>query len=397
MSEQMRITGIICEYNPFHSGHAYHIASTRKAIGADAVVAIMSGEFSQRGSATICDKWTRARMALAGGADIVIELPFLYATQSAQGFAAGGVRILDAIGADCISFGAETPDLEMLYEAAAVLDAEPPKFKSSLRTSLDNGESYAVSQRKALAAQDPALVPAVATPNNLLAIQYLRAMRQMESRMMPIAIARRGAGHASMTLDENTYPSSTAIRLALEQSSPSSADLIDKGAILTEFTPVFADSKLFLLASARLRNADPKKLAHVHDMEDGLAWRMTKAARNATSWSDLVDGIASRRHPPARVRRLLLYLLLDVHKSDMAAANAPDAPVHAHVLGVRQKSLPVLSELARRSTIPIGARVSQFPATGLTEFDDRSCDLYGLLMDPVRPAGANRSTRLMLV
>lgn len=397
MSEDMRVAGIICEYNPFHSGHAHHIASTREAAGADAVACLMSGEFTQRGSPSITDKWTRTRLALAGGADIVLELPFLHATQSAQGFAAGGARILDAIGVDLLSFGAETPDVRALDAASALLDEEPETFRDALRAALDAGHSYAVAQRQAASAVDPSLGALLESPNNLLATQYLRAMRALGSRMRPVAIQRIGVRHSSDVLKKGTHPSSTAIRREIAENGALGPELLADTGVPQRFSPVLGDERLFLLTAARLRSAEPEDLADIPDMEAGLAWRMTKTARKAACWSDLVNGIATRRYPAARVRRLLLHTLLGVRKEDIQAANAPNAPLHARVLGVRRESLPVLSELDSRSRIPLSASPGILPRTILTDMDERACDLYGLLMDPVRPAGANRSTRLVLV
>lgn len=392
----MRIAGVICEYNPFHAGHAYHLAQTRRETDADGVVCVMSGEFTQRGSAAICDKWTRAKMAIAGGADLVVELPVIYATQSAQQFAAGGVRLLHAMGADFLSFGAEKADLDVLRRASSALLEEPDVFRRTLRAALEAGQPYAAAQREALFAVDPALGDAVNTPNNLLATQYLRSLRELRSPMVPVAIERVGAPHAAQSIELGKYPSSGAIRHALSENPEACGQICSDARVPLPFSPVLADEKLFLLAAATLRTADPADLHGLSGLENGLAWRIAKAARKAACWPDLLDSISTRRYPTARVRRLLLHMLLHAGQEDLDAANAPDAPIYARVLAVRKGSMTVLSEIGRRSRCAVDARSTRFRDFAISAFDERACSLYGLLMDPVRPATAYWSTPLAI-
>lgn len=394
----MRIAGIIAEYNPFHAGHAYHIAETRKLSGADVVVCVMAGEFTQRSYPAICDKWTRTRMALEGGADVVVELPFLYATQSAQGFATGGVALLSALGADVLSFGAETADVALLSSAAALLEQESERFRAELHASLERGNSYATAQRDALQAVDPHIGSVIQTPNNVLAVEYLRAMRRIGSGMEPLAVQRSGCGHHERTLlgTPDAFASSTAIRKALQTMQPSQS-FLDQVGTPVPFDPVRPDDALFTLTAAALRAAHPEDLAALPDMEPGLAHRLIRAARSASGWQDMMDRITTRRYPPTRVRRVLLYVLLGIHNEHIHAANALEIPLHARVLGVRKESRAVLTELAARARIPFSARPSQLPDTLLTQLDVSACDLYGLFMRPVRPAGAHFTTKLVVV
>lgn len=392
----MRIAGIIAEYNPFHTGHAYHIARTRELSGADIVVCAMAGEFTQRGYPAICDKWTRTRMALEGGVDVVVELPFLYATQSAQGFATGGVALLNALGVDVLSFGSETADIALLSAAAALLEHESDQFRAALRASLDIGNSYAEAQRDALHAIDPHIGSVLQTPNNMLAVEYLRAMHRIGS-MEPCAVQRHGCGHHERTLGApGSFASSTAIRQAL-LTARAPQSFLDQVGTHVPIHPVKPDNVLFTLTSAALRNALAEDLAVLPDMEPGLAHRIIRAARSASSWQDMVGRITTKRYPSARVRRTLIYTIFNIHAEHVRAANALEIPLHARVLGVRKDSRSALAELSERTRIPLSTRPSQLPDTLLTKLDVRACDLYGLFMRPVRPAGADFTTKLLTV
>ena len=188
----MKITGVICEYNPFHLGHAYQLAQARELCGGDtAVVCVMSGDFVQRGEPAIVGKHARAEMAVLGGADIVFELPLPWAIGSAERFASGGVALLDAVGADFISFGCECPDAERLLALATAARSEEVSLR--IRRELGSGVSYAAAREKALrgALGDEALL--LREPNNILAVEYLKAMLASGSKMVPLAVPRFGA------------------------------------------------------------------------------------------------------------------------------------------------------------------------------------------------------------
>ena len=195
----MRAVGIVAEYNPFHTGHAYHIETARKETGADAVVVIMSGSFVQRGEPAIFDKWTRTRMALYGGADLVLELPALYATASAEYFARGAVETLRATGViGTLSFGSECGDLEKLQRAANLLSAEDAAMRETLQAALASGKSYPAAKMEALGVQNAALGEILASPNNTLAVSYLRFLDNMEAH----TVKRKGAGYLETNVSE---------------------------------------------------------------------------------------------------------------------------------------------------------------------------------------------------
>lgn len=194
--DQIKTAGIIAEYNPFHNGHQYQIEEIRRQTGADFVIAAMSGDFVQRGEPAIFDKYTRTRMALCGGADLVVELPALFATSSAEDFAACGVSLLGSLGTDFLCFGSESGNLSHLQKAAEILSEESAIWQPLLQTYLKQGETYPSARSLAVAelTGDPGLSTLLATPNNILAVEYLKALKQQRSSMIPVTIRRRGCG-----------------------------------------------------------------------------------------------------------------------------------------------------------------------------------------------------------
>lgn len=387
----MLTAGIICEYNPFHAGHARQIAKTRHTAAPDLVVCLMSGEFMQRGEPAVCDKWTRARMALAGGADVVLELPFLSSVRSAERFARGAVRILDAIGTDILSFGAETPDVGKLEAAADILNEEPAEFRSALQNALARGTSYAGARREAAAACAPRLEELVATPNNVLAIEYLRAVQRLGSPVRPLAIERRGAAHGTVWDPGQDSPSSFGVRAALYSAPSDTVSICRAAGVPQTITPVRWHEPLFTLVAGVLRRASPASLCGLLDMESGLEWRMTSAAREAAGFSDFVERAQSRRCPAARIRRLALYALFGVTR-ELAALADDNLPPYVHVLGVRRDAMDKFRQLCRSSRIPLEPSPKAYAADRRVQLDLAAGDLYGLFTNPVRPAGADYTT-----
>ena len=194
----MRTAGIICEYNPFHRGHAWHLAQTKRLLGENtAIVCVMSGHWTQQADCAIADKWTRARLALMGGADLVLELPTPLAAASAETFARGGVEVLAATGVvDVLSFGSECGDVEALQRAAACLDA--PEYPAALRVRLEQGKPFAACRQAAVEAlAGPESASLLRKANNNLGVEYIRAIRALDARMTPMTVLRRGAPHTA--------------------------------------------------------------------------------------------------------------------------------------------------------------------------------------------------------
>lgn len=384
----MRIAGIICEYNPVHSGHVHHLRETRRRSRADLIVCLMSGEFMQRGEPAVCDKWTRAEMAVDAGADIVLELPFLYAVRSAEHFALGAVRILSSIGARILSFGAECSDTARLLQAARLLNDESNEFRARMHTALNQGQSYAAARRIAAAAYGPWLPDLLAHPNNVLAVEYLRADQRLGSGLEPLAVARLGSGHDQPWRPGN-HPSSAAVRDALTAQPAASDAILHAAGVPRSFVPASWQERLFTLVSAQLRSASSERLETLPDIEPGLARRLIDAGRTASSFSALVDSAATRRYPPSRIRRLLLYTLLGITRNLTDSADNGGFPAYAHVLAVRSDRLEEFGQMCAAAKVPVAASPKYLPDSPLLEKDIASSDIYGLLSTPVRRAGAD--------
>lgn len=394
----MRIAGIICEYNPLHFGHAYHLRETRTRTGADLIVCLMSGEFTQRGEPAICNKWTRARMAIHAGADVVLELPFLYAVRSAEHFAAGAVRILHSIGADVLSFGAECSDVQRLQYAAQLLEDESADFSAHLRSLLAQGQSYAAARRAAAGrAHGEWLEQLLSQPNNVLAIEYLRAIERFCCHLEPLAVERLGSGHDSVWAN-GAYPNSHAVREAIMQSPAADwASIFRAAGVPCGFEPTAWQHPLFTLLSAHLRRTDPGSLDLLPDMEHGLAYRLIGAGRHAVRFDELVQLSATRRYPPARIRRLLLYALLSVTRKLAMQADSGELPLYGHVLAVRKDALDRFGVMCKESSIPVAASPNRLPPGPLLRLDEDAADIYGLLCTPVRQAAADFTNALPVV
>ena len=381
--------GIIAEYNPFHAGHAYQIAQIKKVIGAE-VVAVMSGSFTQRGEPAILDKWTRARLAIMGGVDLVLELPFVSAVRSAQGFARGGVRLLESLGViDTLAFGAELADLSTLKRAAEAFAEE--SFAEELRRLMSQGTSYAAAVTKILSAVTRLDEGLIRQSNTILAIEYLRALPE---KISPLIIERVGAAYDDLTLRER-FSSASAIRAAVRQPSQPwdkiaaqvSAETLDA---LRTAEPV--DEKfLFRPIIAKLLTARVEELQKIYGMTEGLEFRLLNAAA-AKNFRELVTALIGRRYIASRVRRLLLYFLLNVTAEEVAEL---DATTCARVLAFNERGRALL----RKISAPIVTKLTKHlnrrdlyerrrplePYQKILLLDVLATNLRGLLFQTPRP------------
>jgi len=392
----MRICGIISEYNPFHLGHEEHIRKAREKTGADIIICAMSGNFTQRGEPAIFDKWIRTRCALLCGADAVIELPLLTAVQSAEGFASGGVSVIDAAGADFLCFGSETDDKELLESIAAGLSEETAGFKKLLKESLGSGDSFPKARMKA-AFPD---APEAACPNAILGIEYIKAIKRSGSSLKPFAVKRVGGAYHSEDMD-SPFPSATAIRKAFREGKSSGAfgampagcaQTIER-ALSEGLRPVFPgvfDRELLYA----IRRGGPGYLRTLHDVSEGLENRIYKAAETANGRDELIKAVKTKRYAYTRISRVLLYALLGITKEMVAEHNARGT-AFLRVLGVRgERVLSILSRVSKAPLICGSAASSGYPGT-----DIAASDIYALSQDspPFRNLKRDLTEKLIVV
>ena len=375
----METAGIVAEYNPFHRGHAWHIAETRRRLGGDApVVCVMSGHWVQRGECALADKWLRAALALDRGADLVVELPTPWAMASAEPFARGAVSLLAATGVvDVLSFGSETGELAPLEAAAAALDA--PEYPEKLRAALGRGLSFPAARQEAAGAA------CLSAPNNNLGVEYLRSIRALGSTIRPLTVPRQGVGHDGPAA--GGFASASELRRLLRAGRGEEAAPY----LTAPWSGELADMQHIERAVlARLRTMGEGDWAALPDGggAEGLPSRLAKAAREAVSLEDFYTRAKTRRDPHARLRRLALAAILDLR-----AAERPAAPPYVRVLGLGGRGRALLRKMKDTCPLPVIVKPAQAreldgPARTLFESEARYTDLYGLCFPAPRPCGA---------
>lgn len=370
----MRIAGIIAEYDPFHKGHATHIAATRAENGGNAthIVAVISGHFTQRGEPALLSKFRRAEMALAGGADLVLELPLPWAMAPAENFAAGGVAILNALGCvDTLSFGSECGDIATLQKLAALPHSKD--YQAVLRNVLATGVPYAAAgQTAASVLLGEETASALSSPNNTLGIEYLRAIANQQADLQVFTLLRQGALHNEDAPNQGIAAASLLrnwirngqIDTAANYMPVATGDLL-KEAIKEGEAP--SNSRILqdaVLATLRKMNADD--FATLPWISEGLENRLYSLSRTATNYDELLTALKTRRYPLARLRRVLWAALIG-----MTVADTEGLPPYIRVLGMNDRGREVLA--AASPTLPLLTRTAQ-----LDGLDDRAKRLFGL-------------------
>lgn len=376
----MKISGIICEYNPFHNGHAYHIAKTREN-GATHIVAVMSGNFVQRGDAAVLGKLTRAQIAVASGADLVLELPVAYSLAPAELFARGAVFLLRGLGCvEELSFGSECGDPAKLSQAvkASVSCAK----SDALRELLREGMSYPSAMRRLTAEQyGEELAQVFDGPNNLLAVEYLKAMIFLGAKFQPFTVPRKSAMHDMLEGQDGSIASASFIRSCVEENEEYE-DLVPPLTVRALSKAGSAGCigrfrNLERLILYRLRMVTQEELADQFEMGPGLDGRIL-AARSCNSLDEALHAIKTKRYPMARIRRLLLNLLIGIRKEDLQTP-----PPYGRVLALNERGCEILAAAKGKSTIPFAtslAKLSELSpqAKRYTQLEARAADVYGL-------------------
>ncbi len=378
----MKVMAIICEYNPFHNGHAYQLQKQKEELGCEAIICLMSGSFVQRGEPAVVDKWARAKMALNSGCDLVLELPVLYSLQSAEGFAFGAVSLLTKLGFEgYLCFGSESGDITLLGEIAEA--GFSPVYHEKLKEALKTGISYPKACAIALQDMIPEAEELVSSPNNMLGIEYLRALAKTGSKLVPKTIQREFGLHDSFVAEKG-FLSATAIRDLVQKGEEVSAYMPPKTfeILMDEITlgrgPVTKEGLNQLICYA-LRQTDAKTLSGISGVSEGLEHRLKDAAKTARSFQDIADTAKTKRYPYTRICRILMNILLGITKEDEQLS-----PAYARILGIGKKGREVLRLLKDTTTIPLVTKTADFDFTGkeakrLFEIEEKATDLYALL------------------
>ncbi len=376
----MKTAGIIAEYNPFHNGHAYHIRKTRELLGDDcAVVCVMSGNFVQRGEPAAFLKSVRAKAAVSCGADLVLELPCIYSLSGAESFAVSAVSILNAFGAaDYLSFGCECGDTELLSEAARLLSGDD--MRAALKRELCRGISFAEARQKALEKISGRDCSFIAEPNNILAIEYLKALEKTGSAMLPLPVKRLGAGHDSLSAEGDSV-SASFIRAALSRGEILPGDYMPEAAAALIERETHAGRFVTLAGCeasvmTRLRTARDEEFAALPDMSEGLDRRIMSAARSCATLGEVYETVKTKRYALSRIRRAVMCLWLGITQADAAAP-----PQYLRVLAANERGRALLHS-AKPSvpviTKPASAKKLPEEAARLFALEARAADLYSL-------------------
>lgn len=384
MINDKKVAGIICEYNPFHNGHKYQIDKTRADTGCEYVVCAMSGSMVQRGDVAVYDKWSRCRSAIAGGADLVIELPAYYVLQSAQNFAHGGVELLTGLGVvDILSFGSESGDTEALDKTANALVSESDDFRRALEKALSSGMGYPAAVQEALAyvVKEPLM------PNDILAVNYLTAIKKMNSPLMPYVLKRNVPYHGETASDESNA-SATAIR-----------GMICRGEDYSDYVPCLNKAPTYDIHNVQnlvlgyMRLCKPQNLKDITGMEDGLENRLISCAKAASDLDEFFASAVSKRYTAHRIRRVVLSSLMN-----MTPGRKLD---YIRVLGFNGKGRELLAEIKKKSNLTTVTKTADFKPCddSMFEFDILATDLAALCCNDKskRSAGADYTTSPIII
>ncbi len=387
----MKILGMIVEYNPFHNGHKYHLKKSMEITGAEYSVAVMSGDFTQRGEIALLDKWSRSRLAVENGVDLVLELPFTFACNRGELFASGAVDILQGIGITDISFGSECGDIETLRELADAIISDSDRLieirKERMRSGVSFARAFHIAVEERLGKDKASLLT---SPNNILAVEYLKRIsywRHTGHMIRAFTIKREGAGYREAD-DESGMAGASAIR-----------DMIMTGAeglgMLEKYMPEDvvqeilrcsdiqnAEKRAFLLLKGQLTRMSSDELSQIYCMGEGLENKFKKEIIKADSMAEFVSCLVSRRYTEAAVKRLIIYILTGLKKNYAEA----DMPVYARVLAAGKRGRQLLNIIKKNdiASIPVITNINRYkeismPTEDILKYDILASDIYNII------------------
>ncbi|MCL2670756.1 MAG: nucleotidyltransferase family protein [Clostridiales bacterium] len=358
----MKTIGIIAEYNPLHNGHIYHMEESRRLTGADLCVVAMSGNFVQRGELACADKYTRAEWALQAGATLVLEIPAVHALAPAEQFAAGAVRALANTGlVTHLPFGCECDNLQLLQYLADISDNESPQYKELLAKHLAQGKAYPRARTDAFAEMglDRYYLSELEKPNNILAIEYLRALKKYAPQIRPVPVLRRGSAHHDAAL-RGAISSGSAIREALrcgDEAALDSVPLFVGGALRFNNAMVTAERTVEAMILYKLRTMEKEELAALPGAGEGIENVIFRAARDCANLAAFYETVKSKRYTMARIKRMACCALLGI-SADLTRDMALASNDYVKVLGIQSRARNLLSGMATACPVPVIARNS---------------------------------------
>jgi len=386
------ITGIITEYNPFHKGHEYHLKKARLDTNADGIVCVMSGNFMQRGIPALVDKWKRTEMAIQNGVDLVLELPLVYALSSAEHFAFGGVSLLNSLGIiDNLYFGSEDGNTDVLELIAETLVSEPLEYKNLLKYNLNLGLPFHQSRANALNdyLNSNNVLAVLNNSNNILGIEYIKALKVLSSSIIPKTLKREGAAYNDENLNPS-FSSATSIRKHLRENSLSelrttlpkaSYDILYN--LSSSNYPFTFEEDMFKYIKYKLFTND-QSLLPLPDVSEGLDNKILKEILNATSISELILNSKSKRYTYTRINRILAQSFLNLEAFDLLNLSKSPVP-YARVLGFNSNGRNILKNIKGKCNIDIITKVPRSNLCDHMKIDILGTKAYSLLNPKVNP------------
>jgi predicted nucleotidyltransferase len=367
----LRATGVVVEYNPFHNGHYYHLQESKKVTQADCMIAVMSGNFLQRGEPALLSKWKRTKMALLGGADLVIELPYAFATSHAPRFAFGSIFLLQSAGAESFCFGSESGDVSVFNDTHDMVSSQNRKYQTHVSEFMSQGLSYPAAAAKAYELLDLPVGLDLRKPNNILGFEYIRAGRELGSIIKPLTIKRKNADYHDVVLGKGDIASATAIREAVF-----SHDIGKAENYMPSFTiEILKDEQsrkgklmnweqFYPLLRYQLLSSSPAEINSFYEVEEGLEYRMIEAMKASDSFQSFMTRLKTKRYTWTRLQRACLHVLNKIHKEDMhRILDSP--PAYLRVLGMTETGREYLSNVKKSIDLPLVTTFSKHDFEGL--------------------------------
>ncbi|WP_113927405.1 nucleotidyltransferase [Bacillus sp. P14.5] len=385
----MKAAGVIVEYNPFHNGHFHHLSETRKMTNADLIIAVMSGNFLQRGEPAIVSKWSRAKMALKSGADIVIELPYAFATQHAEIFASGSVALLDAMKCSAFCFGSESGNIASFENTVEYLHNHDEQYNAFVQEYIKMGMSYPSALSKAFQSLNPdrSLVD-LSLPNNILGYHYIHARNAIGSEMKAYTLARKNANYHDEHFSDESIASATSIRKELKKRE-GNVDAVHS--FITESTlaelkdyqdtfGILHDWELYWsLLKYKILSSSSEELAGIYEIEEGIENRFKAAARSCSSFQEFMETVKTKRYTWTRLQRMALHILTNTTKEAMDAHKSPQ---YIRLLGMTEAGRQYLNTIKKDLGLPLISKLSSADRE-MISLDIKAAEIFSLgAVDP---------------
>ncbi|WP_153731191.1 nucleotidyltransferase [Sporosarcina obsidiansis] len=378
----MIATGIVVEYNPFHNGHLFHLKEAKRQTDADVIIAVMSGHFLQRGEPAIVDKWTRTKMALAGGADLVIELPYAFATAHAPQFASGAIQLLEALYCRYFCFGSEEGAILPFTNSLTLISEHQQVYEETIKESMKAGISYPNALRKgyeSISSDREIALADLSEPNNILGFHYMQAAKEIQSTMIPVTVERKGTHYHDPTLPTDSIASATSIRHTIftNNSVPDVQPFMPSASFhyLKNWGHQYGFQSwenLYPLLRYSILREEPERLIEIADITEGIECLLFRAAKEQNTFQGFMQAVKSKRYTWTRIQRMLVHILTGYRKTTRAQINTPS---YLRLLGMSETGRTYLQSVKKQLPLPLVSRVASHSDCSLL-MDIKSTDIY---------------------